>query len=236
MNSKRLPGKVMLKVCDKTFLELMIERIKRSKELDCIIIATTTNPKDDIIENFCKQNKIEYFRGSEDDVLTRFNDVSRKIGADTIVRLNADCPTIDPKIIDKSIRTFIDDKTLDYVSTSFPSPRNYPDGFSVEVFSNQTLLEVFEEATKSYEREHVTPFIWRQPNRYTILRLNPEKNLANYRLNLDYIEDYYFLKKLFESLYPTNPFFTLEDIIQWLNQHPDILKINSKYKTNSIKF
>lgn len=214
----------------------MIERIKKSKELDCIVVATTTNPKDDDIEKFCKQKEVECFRGPEDDVLTRFKLVSSKIGADTIVRLNSDCPTIDPKIIDNAIRTFLNDKTLDYVSTSFPTPRTYPDGFSVEVFSYKTLLEAFEEARKSYEREHVTPFIWMQPDRYAILRLDHEKNLSDYRFNLDYVEDYYFLKKLFEALYIKNPFFTLEEIIQWLNQNPDTLKINSKYRTNSINF
>jgi len=234
MNSTRLPGKVMLQACDKSFLELMIQRISQSKKLDSIIVATTINPNDDVISNLCDLLQITCLRGSENDVLSRFKMVSDKTNTDLIVRLNADSPTIDPKILDHTIQFFLENN-YDYVSTGFPAPRTYPDGFSIEVFSSNILNKSFLEAKKSFEREHVTPYIWLHPEKFSIFRLDCKKDFSNYRLNLDYYEDFLFLKKLFEALYPTNKSFTLEQIINWIDKNPEISKINKLHISKDIR-
>ena len=235
MSSARLPGKVMLQVCNKSFLELMIERILQSKKLDSVVVATTTNPNDDVILNLCNSLGINCLRGSEKDVLSRFKMVSDKTNSDIIVRLNADSPTIDPIILDNTIQIFLENK-FDYVATCFPPPRTFPDGFSIEVFSSEILTQSFIKAKQTFEREHVTPYIWLQPKKFSVFRLDYKKDVSNYRLNLDYYEDFVFLKRLFEALYPVNNLFTLEEIIEWLDQNPEISKINKLYVSKDVKF
>ena len=231
MNSSRLPGKIMLKACGKTMLELMIERIQRSKKLDKVIIATTTNPKDDTIEEFCIDKKIEYFRGSEEDVLSRYKHTADKFGSDIIVRICSDCPLIDPKIIDETISVYLSNK-YDFVNTLSPNPRSFPDGMGIEVFSHSILNEAFQKAKKLSEREHVTFFMWMQPEKFAVHRLDCKQDFSKYRLNLDYVEDYNLIKSIFENLYTLNHQFTMEDIINWLNDNPEILKLNAHIKPN----
>ena len=229
MSSVRLPGKVMLEVCNKSFLEHMIKRITQSKKLDSVVVATTTNSNDDVIFNLCNSLGINCFRGSENNVLSRFKMVSDKINSDIIVRLNADSPTIDPMILDDTLEIFLENK-YDYVATGFPPPRTFPDGFSIEVFSSKILTQLHLEAKQTFEREHVTPYVWLQPKKFSIFRLDYEKDLSKYRLSLDYKEDYIVIKSIFENLYPKNPCFTLEDIISWLEKNPEIQKINSHFR------
>lgn len=226
MASTRLPGKVMLKVLDKTMLEHMIERISQSKKLDQIIVATTENKLDDIIENVCKKMKIQCYRGSEDDVLLRYKNSAEITKASIIVRLCADCPLLDGITIDKVIDQYLKEN-YDYVSNLFPSPRTYPDGMSVEVFSAKILDEANKNAKKPSEREHVTFYMWMQPDKFKIQRVDYSKNLSKYRFNLDYEEDYNFIKKVFEGLLSKNKFCTMEEIILWLNKNPEIFNINS---------
>lgn len=229
MGSSRLPGKVMLKACGKPLLELMIERVRYSKRMDKIIVATSTKEKDNVIENFCRFLGIECFRGSEEDLLSRYKMAADAVRADVIVRLVSDTPLMDPLVIDKVVETFVMND-YDFVSNFFPFPRTFPDGYSVEVFNLQTLNEAYREAKRPSDREHMTFFIWRRPERYSIYRVDHEKDLSKYRLNLDYKEDYFVIKSIFEALYPKNPHFTLEDIINWLDSHPEISKVNSKIK------
>ena len=112
----------------------------------------------------------------------------------------------------------------------------FPDGFSIEVFSSKILTQLHLEAKQTFEREHVTPYVWLQPKKFSIFRLDYEKDLSNYRLNLDYYEDFVFLKKLFEELYSTNNLFTLEDIITWIDKNPEISQINKQYVSKDVKF
>lgn len=229
--STRLPNKILLKACGKTMLELMIERVMRAKKLDKILIATTVNKKDDVIENFCNDNNLEYFRGSQENVLSRYKKAADQIGAGIIVRLSSDCPLIDPLVIDRVVTTYLE-KDYDFVNNRYPNPSTYPDGTSVEVFSVQLLNETNSLAKKPSEREHVTFFMWMQPERYKVYRLDYVSDLSKYRLNLDYWEDYLLIKSVFEGLYPTNPSFTMEDVIGWLDKHPDVKKLNAHIKLN----
>lgn len=226
MASTRLPGKVMLKVLDKTMLEHMIERISQSKKLDRIIVATTENKLDDVIENVCKKMKVQCYRGSEEDVLLRYKNAAEITKASIIVRLCADCPLLDGITIDKVIDQYLKEN-YDYVSNLFPLPRTYPDGMSVEVFSAKILDEANKNAKKPSEREHVTFYMWMQPDKFKIERVDCSKNLSKYRFNLDYEEDYNFIKKVFEGLLSKNKFCTMEEIVLWLNKNPEIFNINS---------
>jgi|TARA_Y100000310_G_scaffold93927_1_gene91508 spore coat polysaccharide biosynthesis protein SpsF len=225
MSSSRLPGKVLLKICGKTALELMIERVKRSKTIDKIIIATSTNKQDDFIEKICKEIEIECIRGPEEDLLSRYKIVSDKIKPCIIVKMGADSILIDPLVIDHVVNTFLNGD-YDYVS-NYGIPKTYPEGCTVDVYTSDTLNEVFQEAKKPSEREHISPFMWNKPEKYRFFRVDYKKDLSNYRLSLDYYEDFLVIKSIFESLYPKNPNFTLEDVIAWLDSNPGIAKLNS---------
>lgn len=231
ISSTRLPEKILLKACGKTMLEHMIERVKRSKKINEIVVATTNRSKDDIIENLCNEMKIKCFRGPENDVLLRYKLASESIGADIVVRITSDNPLMDPQIIDQVIEIF-QKNNYDLVSNSSFKSTTYPHGFTVEVFSSKTLEEVDKEAQKPSDREHVILFMSLQPKKYKFFQMHYERDLSKYRLTLDYPEDYSVIKSVFEGLYPQNPYFTMEDAILWLDKHPKIFSINSHIKPN----
>lgn len=232
ISSTRLPGKIMMETCGKTMLEHMILRIKQSKKLDEIIVATSINKLDDIIEEWCKKNNIKCFRGPENDVLKRYKLAKDFFNVDIVVRIGADSPLMDPKIIDDVVELF-ESNNYDYVTNLFPvSGRTFPDGVNVEVFSSETLDEVDKNAKKPSDREHVTFYLWMQPERFKIFRYDYPEDLSKFRFNLDYIEDYCLIRSIFESLYPKNNFFTLEDTISWLKQNPKILEFNNMIESN----
>ena len=227
MGSSRLPKKIMLPILGKPVLEHMINRVKKAKKLEDIIVATSENKEDDIIEKFCIDQKLKYFRGSENDVLSRYYEAAKKFSVNTIVRLTSDTPLLDPKIIDYVISKYQEGE-YDFVSNFFPLPRTYPDGYNIEVFSKNVLEIAHKKAQKPSDREHVTTFITMQPDKFTKYRLDTEKDFSKYRLNLDYIEDFKLIKAVFEEFKDKE--FDLRDIINWLDDNPEILKINSHIK------
>ena len=229
MSSSRLSGKIMLQACKKPLLQHMIERIQFTETVDKIVIATSTNKNDDVIEDFCKENKILCFRGSENDVLSRYKMVADIIHADIIVRLTSDTPLLDHIILDKVVKVYTKNK-YDYVSNCFPLPRTYPDGMNVEVFSKKILDEMYYNAKKPSEREHVSLYVVTQPEKYKIYRVDYLKDISHYRFNLDYELDYKLIKEIFENLYYENQYFSMEDVIKFLEANPSIFNINSKIK------
>lgn len=229
--SSRLPRKILLKAAGKTMLEHMIERISNSKRLDKLVVATTTNQNDDVIVDLCKKLNIDCFRGSEEDVLSRYANASEFFNATTVVRLCSDSPLLDGSILDDVIDAYFSGN-YDYVGNLEPGPRTFPDGLSVEIFSSKLLKQTNVHAKKPSEREHVTFYIWKHPEKFKLHRVDLKKNLSKFRFNLDYEEDYIFLKKIFENFYPKNKHFSLEEIIDWLEQHPSLLKINSNITPN----
>jgi len=229
MGSSRLSGKIMLETCKKPLLKHMIERIQLTETVDEIVIATSTNKNDDVIEDFCKKNKIVCFRGSENDVLSRYKMAADMVHADIIVRLTSDTPLLNHIILDKVVRVYTKNK-YDYVSNCYPLPRTYPDGMNVEVFSKKILDEMYDNAKKPSEREHVSLYVVTQPKKYKMYRVDYLKDISHYRFNLDYELDYKLLKEIFENLYYENQHFTMEDIIKFLEVNPSIFNINSKIK------
>ena len=224
LESTRLPGKALFEINGKTILKIMFDRMSASKKLDRIIIATSTNKKDDLIENFCNDNNIECYRGDEENLISRYKLIADKLGIDIIAKFGADCPLIDPRTIDEVIEFYLKND-YDYVSNYGPPPKTYPEGSTLDVYSSKILGEAFDEATKPSEFEHISPFICNRPERYKLHRIDYKKDISNYRFSLDYQEDFVVIKSIFEALYPKNPYFTLEDIIDWLDSNPEIFKI-----------
>ncbi len=235
LGSNRLPNKILLKLLPgKTSLECMLERVKRAKIINNVIIATTNNPKDKKLIKYLGKINQKYFVGDENDVLDRYYQTAKKYCAsknDVVVRLTADCPVIDPAIIDKVVWQYLNND-FDFVSNTL-QPYTYPDGMDVEVFSFGNLKKASEEAKLPSHREHVTFYFWQNPEIFKIYHYKSERNLSEYRLTLDYIEDYELLKIIYKYLYKKNKKFTLEDIIDFLDKNPKIKNINAQIKKNT---
>ncbi len=236
MNSTRLPGKVLLEIAPgKSILECMLERVTASKSIDKIVVAVTENPKDVALVQFLEKIHQPYFVGSEDDVLDRYYKTAKAFGAqkeDIIVRMTSDCPLIDPKIIDETIQ-FFRSGDYDYASNNL-EPYTYPDGMDTEVFTFAALEKAWKEATETSHREHVTFYFWKNPEIFRIGQYrNSISNQACYRLTLDYPEDYELLKRVYESLAPRKPIFTMKDILEFLDESPDIKKLTSEVERNA---
>jgi spore coat polysaccharide biosynthesis protein SpsF len=235
MSSTRLPGKILLDIAPgKTILACMLERVAASKEIDKTIIATTTNPKDQVLVDYLKQTGQASYVGSEDDVLDRYYQAALAHGAksgDIIVRMTSDCPIIDPKVADETIR-FFKNGDFDYASNNL-EPYTYADGMDTEVFSFDTLEKAWKEATSPAHREHVTFYMWKNPQIFKIGQYkNPKPNQAGYRLTIDYGVDYELLKEVYKNLYSKDPLFSNDMIVEFLNAHPEVNNLNSETERN----
>ncbi|HRD55639.1 MAG TPA: glycosyltransferase family protein [Parachlamydiaceae bacterium] len=234
VGSTRLPGKVLKEVLDKPLLQYIVERLKRVELADEVVIATTTEKQDDAIVDFCQAEEIPLFRGKSEDVLDRFYKAASAFKADVIIRITADCPLIDPKLIDEVIHYYLDHyPKYDYVSNSHV--RSFPIGMDAEVFSFKALKEAFQEGSLEEEREHVTPFIYRRPNRYARHLITHEPDLSHLRLTVDTQEDFDLIKLLIEELYPHNKEFSMDDILKALKEHPEWVTINANVKQKELR-
>jgi len=226
MTSTRLPGKVLKQVLGKPLLEYQIERLQRIKSVDEIVIATTTNDTDQPIVDFCNRLSVPYFRGSEEDVLARYHGAARQYNADIVVRITSDCPVIDPAVCEEAITYFIENKAqYDYIRLE-----EYPRGLDTEVFSFKVLDECFREATDKPDREHVTPFIYRHPERYRIKHITCDEDYSHHRWTVDTLEDFELVKRIIEELYPVKKMFDFVDIINVIQRNPDWYYINKEVR------
>lgn len=212
MSSSRLPGKVLKTINGKPILAYEIDRIKQSKKIDKIVLATSMNPEDDLLETLAQENHIDCYRGDLQNVLKRFYDCASTYQADTIVRLTGDCPLIDPVIIDDVITLFQNEKA-DYASNAIE--RTYPDGLDVEVFSFQTLNNAYLNAQKENEKEHVTKYIHTHPESFKIAHLKNDIDYSYIRWTLDTIDDFYFFKYFYEI--HTNTAFSWKSALSMTN-------------------
>ena len=226
LGSKRFFGKVLKKIGEKSAIEHMISQVKKSKKINKLIVATTEKKKDDRLCNFLNFKKIEFFRGSENDVLTRIYNSISIFSPKYVVRLTADCPFIDPILIDKSINLIRKNNSLDYVSNVHPP--TFPDGMDVEVIKFNVLKKIYQSASLKSEREHVTTRIWMNPKKFNLGVISSKKDFSFMRLTLDYKEDLYVLKKLYQLM--GNQVLPVNKIISILINNMNILKINSKFK------
>lgn len=198
MGSSRLPGKTMKNICGKPLLYYSVKRAMKSKYADTVIVATSNEKKDDVIESWCENNDVNYYRGSENDVLDRYYKCAKDEGLGIIVRVTADNPFIDPEIIDLLILT-LKTKNINYV-TMRNKTNTWPYGLDVEVFDIESLEKVWELAKKSDNREHVTTYIKENENKFQIEEIFIENELSNIRLTVDNEEDFYRSTILMEKL------------------------------------
>jgi spore coat polysaccharide biosynthesis protein SpsF len=232
MGSERLPGKVLKEVLHKPLLAYQIERLQRAREASAIVILTTTAPKDDPIVQLCATEQIDCFRGPENDVLSRYYLAAKKRKPEAIVRVTADCPLIDPEIVDLVIATYREAlPQWDYVSNSLI--RSFPRGLDVEIFSFAALEEVHRLANKESEREHVTPYIYHHPERYRLKNVAAHCDLSSHRWTVDTVEDFELINLLLAELYPTNPNFVMRDVLELCKKHPEWSLINRHIRQKS---
>lgn len=224
MSSSRLPGKTMKKIIGRPMLELQIERIKRSKKIDKLILATSTNTEDNEIEALCKKLGLACFRGDLENVLDRFYNACKPYNVENIVRLTGDCPLTDPEKIDELI-SFFQNADFDYVANcTYPT---LPHGLDAEIFSKDALEKAYKNATLPSEKEHVTTYIKNPDHGFSIGHLRYDGKHAHLRWTVDEPQDFELVKKIYERLYPKNPEFTTADIIQLMDNHPELLSINT---------
>lgn len=225
MTSTRLPGKVLKEAVGKPMLELMVERLKRVPSLSGIVIATTTNPPDDAIVELAGRLGVGCHRGSEKDITERLLGAAEAHAIDVIVETTGDCPLIDPDVVDRCIRTYLE-SGVDYVSNVLE--RTYPIGMDTQIFSTATLADVDRRTHEPFDREHGAVFIYRNPEIYSVKNVAapPEFNDPKLRLTLDTIEDYRLIVEVFDELYPRDPAFGLAHVMALLRRRPELRKIN----------
>jgi len=224
--SSRLPGKVLMRSCGKPMLEHLIERLSRVRRLDAIILATTTNATDDVIADLAARLGIGCYRGSEEDVLARVLGAATSVSADIIVEITGDCPLLDPDIVSQTLDLYLTN-LCDYACNDLPP--SFPIGQDVEVFSTELLRLADREGLTSEDREHVSWFFIRHPERFRHLTLPapPPLHWAHLRLTLDEMDDFRLIDAVFTALYPSNPSFSCADVLAFLRENPELLQFNA---------
>lgn len=226
MTSTRLPGKVLLRAAGREMLAHQIDRVRRARSVETVCIATTGNAEDDPVAALAAREGVAVFRGSEHDVLDRFVKAAGHVGATVAVRLTGDCPLTDPALIDAVVEVFrTAQPPVDYASNSFP--RTWPVGLDVEVASMPALQAAAAEADDPYDREHVMPFLYRQPGRFRTAGCPAPQDLSGYRWTLDEASDHALLTRILEALLPVNPDFGWRDVIALLAAHPEWRSLNA---------
>ena len=235
MGSNRLPGKVMQDICGQPMLMWVVKRAGMARTLEKVVVAVTTNDEDKIIETFCSTYKIACFRGSPADVLDRFYQAACLFYADVIVRLTADCPFVDPDLIDETVHAFLDSK-VDFTANRLPPPfaRTYPIGLDVEVVSMAALRRAWKEATQLHEREHVLPYLYEMPGRFKILTLDLPQDLGSLRWTVDTPQDLEFIRQVADRL-KCRFDFSWRDVLKVLQLHPELKEINARIKHKTYK-
>jgi spore coat polysaccharide biosynthesis protein SpsF len=255
MGSSRLPGKVLLDIVGQPMLRRVIERTRLAQTVGRVIVATTCDPSDDPVADFCEQRGVDCFRGSQFDVLDRYYQAARRFDAETIVRITADCPLIDPQVIDRTVRAFFGDtapfdrllsnglpqsdspnpksqilnpKSFDFVANRLPLPygRTFPIGLDTEVCTFTALQTAWEEASEKFQREHVMPFFYDHLERFQVLLVNHAKDLGTLRWTVDTPEDLELLRRIYAN-FPDRMDFSWLEVLELFERHPELAQINA---------
>ena len=228
MGSSRLPGKILLPVLDKQLLKLTIERINQSKFVEEVILLIPDSSTDDILERFAIDEKIKFFRGNEKNCLDRHYQAAKYFDIDTFAKTTSDCCLIDSRVIDEVIELYFSNSSnCDYVSNICPP--TFPDGLDIEVLNFSTLTKTWEVAKSDFDKEHTTTFIRNNPNLFKIINHEHSKSnlFKKHRWCLDFQDDYLFIKTIFEKLYQNNNNFSMQNILELLDNNQEINMINS---------
>ncbi|WP_101543388.1 cytidylyltransferase domain-containing protein [Bacteroides cutis] len=224
--STRFPNKVFADLCGKPFIWHVVNRLKHARSLDHIVLATTDSPLDDKLYYWAKENRVDVYRGSENDVLNRYYEAAIYSKADVIVRITADDPFKEPDLIDEAVNT-LQEGGYDFVCNNCPP--SYPEGLDIEVLTKITLEKEEKLSTSDFEREHVTQYIYHHPKDFKMLNLsNVGGDLSCLRWTVDTEKDFQMVTRIYSSLYKNDTeIFHMNDILQLLKEHPEIEKMNS---------
>ena len=223
MTSTRLPGKVLMEVIERPLLSYQIERLRFSKTIDEIIIATTVNREDDPIVELVQKEGLDFYRGSENDVLGRYYQTAKKCNASHIMRLTADSPLIDPDICDSIANAYFENG-VDYIRTG----ESFAEGLDCEIIGFRALTQAWQEAKLKAEREHVTLYIRNHPELFKTMLKENETDDSRYRITVDEEEDFLVVKTILENLYKGNDnYFAVMEIKSYLDAHPEVYRLNS---------
>jgi len=229
MGSTRLPGKVLKEVDGKPLLGYLFDRLKQMQHPATLVLATTQAEEDKKLLKFAKSIGVGSYAGDENDVLDRYYQACKKYKADVVVRVTGDCTLIEPRIVDQILDVFLNND-YDYVSNV--NPPTYPDGIDTEIFSFQALERAWNEAELKSEREHVTPFIRNRTDIFTQMNVNYDQDWSDYRLTVDEEEDFNLISQIILHFKDQWETVTMEEIIAYLNEHEELMQLNSKYKRN----
>jgi len=247
MGSSRLPGKVMLDIAGRPMLSWVVERTRRANRVDNVVVATTIDPEDDHVSTFCSQQGVPCTRGSVRDVLDRYYQAACEFEATIIVRITADCPLIDPNLIDQTVERLWGcnlaetpfptqaSPEYDFAANRLPPPwrRTYPIGLDVEVCTIAALETAWQEATAPHHREHVMPYLYENPKRFKIALLDHEANYGHMRWTVDTAKDLELVREIFSRF--ENEAFTWLDVLQLFEDEPQLAQINAFVRHKTLK-
>ncbi len=229
--STRLPGKVLQLISGKTMLERVIERTQQAASLNLVMIATTDKRQDDPIADFCGQKSIPVYRGSEDNVLDRFYKAAGSVNAETIVRITSDCPLIDSGLIEQVIAAF-KSSGADYCSNSLTA--SFPRGLDTEVFSFKALETAWKNAGEEYEKVHVTPYLYRHPEKFKVHTVACESDYSSYRWTVDTPDDLKLVREIYSRLDKKTDF-DWRDVLHLMESDPALKMINDHVRQKKIE-
>lgn len=235
MQSSRLPGKVLLPLAGKPMLEWVITRAEHARVIDACMVATTVDVADDPIEHWCSEQNVPVYRGSQFDVLDRYYHAALQAEADVIIRVTADCPLIDPALIDRLFAFYVKEQA-DFAANRLPPPwhRTYPIGLDAEIVSMDMLTKAWKNAEEKYEREHVMPWFYDTPGRCKVSILDNSEDFGMHRWTVDTPEDYAMMQALFEKL-PDPQTASWTDVLEIIRDNPELEMINASSHAKEMK-
>jgi len=232
LGSTRLPGKVLLDVSGRSVLERVVERVRRFTMIDEMLVATSDQAADDAIIVECERIGVPSFRGSESDVLARFLGAAKQTEADICVRLTADCPLLDPSVSDSIISLFVEaNGAADYASNKIP--QSFPRGLDTEVFSIDALERTARKARETYERVHVTAYMYRHPEIFSLMSVTSDVDRADWRWTVDTPEDLEFVREIYQRMDERGEF-SWHDVVRLLEEEPSLMWINSHVRQKDV--
>jgi len=231
IGSKRLPRKILKKIGNRTIFEWIYYRLMFCNKLDQIVLSTSDSIENKVLIDIAQKHGLKHYAGSEIDLVDRMYKTAKKFNASAIVRITGDCPLVDPFIVDSLILKYLSKQPIDYASNSFPP--TFPDGMDVEIISFKTLERLFNEVKDPLYREWITITIMKNPEKFKIFNMTQNTDMSNFRLTVDYSEDFELIKKIINSMHEEGNIFYLSDIIKFLKENPELILIN-KNRVDSI--
>lgn len=230
LGSRRLPQKVMAPILDKPMIYHMVERLRSIKQISDVVIATFSDSTNIPLCNYAKSENITYYAGSENDLLDRFYNAGKINDASVIVKVNGDCPLIDPSLIEKSLEKYFEkEKKPDMVSNQISN--TFPEGMQFSIINFNTLSNLWFNLKNTFWREFMNMYFIENQKDFSVIDIKNPIDLSNLRWTVDYYEDLEFVREVYENLYKTKKFFTMTDVLNLIEKKPKLTKINQKYST-----